>query len=121
MHGAKGLEFRLVFVAGCEEGYLPHTRTTDPKITAVTPQDIEEERRLFYVAITRAKDRLLLMRAKFRVFRGKPMPRTPSRFLSDIPDELLEIVDVRVDPSMTVQAMNESAGALLAALDALGD
>ena len=121
LHGSKGLEFDMVCLVGCEEGLLPHARTIDEHITQTNTADVEEERRLFYVGVTRAREILYLSRAKARVVRGKPMPRTPSRFLSDIPDELLEIVDVRVDPSMTVQAMNESAGALLAALDALGD
>ena len=128
LHGSKGLEFDLVCLVGCEEGLLPHQRTLDTRVTDGVPEtsaassaDIEEERRLFYVGVTRARQRLYLSRAKARMVRGKPMPRTPSRVLFDIPDELTELVDVRVDPSMTPEAMNASASALLAALDALGE
>jgi DNA helicase-2/ATP-dependent DNA helicase PcrA len=100
MHGAKGLEFRFVFVIGLEDGLMPHSRSLDERATDIAPvagQDgdvaghsIEEERRLFYVAVTRARDRLYLCRAKYRGARGKMVPRTPSRFLLDIPPELLE-------------------------------
>src|SRR5690606_34342822 len=55
LHSAKGLEFDYVFLLGCVEGVLPHSRTTDPKITEASPTDVEEERRLFYVGVTRAK------------------------------------------------------------------
>ncbi len=122
LHGSKGLEFDLVFLIGCEEGLLPHARTLDSRVTDATPEaaDIEEERRLFYVGVTRARERLYVSRAKARVLRGKPVPRTPSRFLSDIPEELVDTLDVKQDPSMTPAAMTENAGALLAALDALG-
>jgi len=116
MHGAKGLEFRLVYLLGCEEGYLPHSRTTDPKVTAVAPQDIEEERRLFYVGVTRAKDRLFLTRCKVRGFRGKLAPRTPSRFLASIPEEMLALRDVDRKAGPTSAQLADSASAFLAAL-----
>ena len=118
MHGAKGLEFRLVYLLGCEEGFLPHARTTDPKVTAVSPQDIEEERRLFYVGITRAKDRLVLTKTKVRALRGKLAPRTPSRFLASIPEELLAVRDVDRKPGPTSAQLAESASSFLAALQA---
>lgn len=95
MHGAKGLEFKTVFIVGLEEGLLPHSRTqteraTDMPTTKDGSESIEEERRLFYVAVTRAMDRLYLCRSKRRGMRGKQVARTPSRFLSELPEELLE-------------------------------
>ncbi len=87
LHQAKGLEFPVVFIAGMEEGMLPHIRS----IETGTPTEMEEERRLFYVGMTRAKERLYLMRAFRRGFRGGSGPTAPSRFLSEIPDELIQI------------------------------
>ncbi len=91
LHGAKGLEFPVVFLVGVEEGFLPHRRTIEEAT------DFGEERRLCYVGITRAKDHLFITRAKNRIRYGKPVPRTPSRFLEEIPKELL----VRIDHSGT--------------------
>jgi DNA helicase-2/ATP-dependent DNA helicase PcrA len=119
MHGAKGLEFDHVFLIGCEEGFLPHSRTLDTRVTDATPQDIEEERRLFYVGVTRAKETLTLSRAVARPLRGKPVPRTPSRFLVEIPEELLESVRVTDQAAHPVESLAAGANALLAALDAL--
>jgi superfamily I DNA/RNA helicase len=90
LHAAKGLEFAVVFLIGCVEGQLPHSRTTDPKVTEATPSDIEEERRLFYVGVTRARDRLYLTRAEARLFRGAKQKLTPSRFLEGLPESELE-------------------------------
>ena len=120
LHGSKGLEFDHVFFIGIEEGFLPHMRTLETRATEDTPQDVEEERRLFYVGVTRARERLVMSRAKARVMRGKPAPRTPSRFLSDIPPELLDEIEVRGPGAMTLEDMNASANALLAALEGLG-
>ncbi len=122
LHGSKGLEFDVVFLVGCEEGLLPHARTLDARATDVAPEasDIEEERRLFYVGVTRAKQELVLLRCKARVLRGKPVARTPSRFLLDIPDELATTFEVGDVNAMSAEAVNASANALLAALDALG-
>ena len=83
LHQAKGLEFPVVFMVGMEEGLLPHSRSVDD------PTQLEEERRLCYVGVTRAKERLYLLRAFRRGFRGGSEPGTPSRFLLDIPQELL--------------------------------
>lgn len=83
LHGAKGLEFPIVFMVGMEDGILPHRRTIEEAT------DLSEERRLCYVGITRAKDFLFLTRTKNRIRYGKPTPRTPSRFLQEIPIELL--------------------------------
>ena len=86
LHSAKGLEFDAVFLAGLEEGVLPHSRSLD------TPAEIEEERRLFYVGMTRAKRSLVLSRAIYRRTYGEERLRAslPSRFLSEIPRDLIE-------------------------------
>lgn len=98
LHGAKGLEFPVCFMIGLEEELLPHARTLQPQATDVTDADhatdISEERRLCYVGITRAQRKLYLTRACTRVSRGRLIPRTPSRFLLEIPDELLETRDL---------------------------
>jgi DNA helicase-2/ATP-dependent DNA helicase PcrA len=98
LHGAKGLEFPVCFMIGLEEELLPHARTLQPQATDVTDADhatdISEERRLCYVGITRAQRKLYLTRACTRVSRGRVIPRTPSRFLLEIPDELLEVRDL---------------------------
>jgi superfamily I DNA/RNA helicase len=98
LHGAKGLEFPVCFMIGLEEELLPHARTLNPQATDVIDPDhatdISEERRLCYVGITRAQRKLYLTRACTRVSRGRVAPRTPSRFLLEIPDELLEVRDL---------------------------
>jgi DNA helicase-2/ATP-dependent DNA helicase PcrA len=122
MHGAKGLEYEVVFIVGLEEGLMPHARTLDARATDVGgtwANDLEEERRLFYVSITRAKDKLYLCRAKRRAARGKTIPRTPSRFLADIAAELVEERDVVAQaPALTTAATRGAA--LLAALEGGG-
>lgn len=82
LHQSKGLEFPVVFIVGMEEGLLPHIRSLEDE------SEIEEERRLCYVGLTRAKERLYLQRAFRRGFRGSSEPSTPSRFLAEIPREL---------------------------------
>ncbi len=84
LHAAKGLEFPVVFISGLNEGTLPHSRSFED------PEAMQEERRLLYVGITRAKDRLYLVYAQNRSAFGYPDPTQPSRFLDDIPDSLLE-------------------------------
>ena len=83
LHAAKGLEFGAVFIIGLDDGILPHSRSFDE------PEQMEEERRLFYVGITRAKDRLYLLRAIQRGGRNSFEETYPSRFLDDIPADLL--------------------------------
>ena len=92
LHQAKGLEFSVVFIVGMEEGVMPHMRSID----SGDPAEIEEERRLCYVGVTRAKEKLHLVRAFRRGFRGRSgsMPSMPSRFLADIPQELLAKPDL---------------------------
>jgi len=86
LHAAKGLEFPLVFLCGLEEGLFPHSRTL------LEMDDIEEERRLCYVGMTRAMDMLILSRAVYRRRYGTDLPEAsvPSRFLEEVPAELLE-------------------------------
>ena len=83
LHQAKGLEFPAVFIVGLEEGLLPHSRSMDSE------EQLEEERRLCYVGMTRAQRRLYLLRAFKRGFMGRSGPTLPSRFLRDIPQGLL--------------------------------
>ena len=84
VHASKGLEFKYVFITGLEDGLFPHER--DSKID----EDKEEERRLFYVALTRAKEKLFLSFANFRTIFGSCQINAPSEFLNDIPKDLLE-------------------------------
>jgi len=83
LHSAKGLEFPVVFITGLEEGVFPHSRSFD------APEQMAEERRLMYVGLTRAKVRLFLTYAFIRTRYGESEPSVPSRFLSDIPPELV--------------------------------
>jgi DNA helicase-2/ATP-dependent DNA helicase PcrA len=83
LHAAKGLEFGAVFIVGLDDGILPHSRSFDE------PEQMEEERRLFYVGITRAKDRLYLIRSIQRGGRGYAEETYPSRFLDDLPEDLI--------------------------------
>ncbi len=84
LHTAKGLEFPTVFLTGMEEGIFPHSRTLGDK------EEIEEERRLAYVGLTRARERLYLSRSEYRTAWGAPSYNPASRFLAEIPEELLE-------------------------------
>jgi DNA helicase-2/ATP-dependent DNA helicase PcrA len=86
LHAAKGLEFPLVFLAGLEEGLFPHSRTLQ------NPEELEEERRLCYVGMTRAMDTLILTRAHYRRRYGNDAPEMsiPSRFLEEVPSQLIE-------------------------------
>jgi DNA helicase-2/ATP-dependent DNA helicase PcrA len=108
LHGAKGLEFPVCFMIGMEEELIPHIRTLQPQASDVVDgehaTDISEERRLCYVGITRAQHRLYLTRALTRVSRGKQLPRTPSRFLLEIPDELLDVRDLVEEAHQAVPA-----------------
>ncbi len=84
LHAAKGLEFDVVFIVGLDDGILPHSRSFDD------PEAMEEERRLFYVGITRARDRLYLVRAVYRGGYGYGEELPPSRYLDDLPSHLLQ-------------------------------
>lgn len=84
LHSAKGLEFPVVFIVGLDEGELPHYRSQDD------PEALAEERRLFYVGLTRAEDRVFLVRAFRRRLFGVSSLTDPSRFLDDLPADVLE-------------------------------
>jgi DNA helicase-2/ATP-dependent DNA helicase PcrA len=84
LHQAKGLEFPVVFIVGMEDGILPHFKSFDD------PAQMEEERRLCYVGITRAKQRVYMVRAFRRSLMGSSMVSRPSRFLNDIPQHLIQ-------------------------------
>ena len=86
IHCAKGLEFPVVFLTGLEENLFPHAMSKG------SDDDLEEERRLCYVAMTRARQRLLLSHARFRRFQGTSLPSRPSRFLAEVPEALVEEV-----------------------------
>ena len=84
MHSAKGLEFKVVFIVGMEDGIFPHQNSF------TEPGGLEEERRLCYVGITRAKEKLYLSNARKRMLYGKENLTVPSRFLKEIPSDLIE-------------------------------
>ncbi len=105
IHSAKGLEFNTVFIAGVEKDIIPHARSLEEN-----ENNIEEERRLFYVAITRAKKRLYILSCKSRNKRGKVEETLPSQFLEDIPDNLFEFIDT--DDVMTSEDAVSSFGQL---------
>lgn len=83
LHSAKGLEFEVVFIVGMEEGVFPHSRSF------FEPEEMEEERRLCYVGMTRAKQQLYLMHASARLLYGSSQHNLPSRFIADIPEEII--------------------------------
>ena len=84
LHSSKGLEFPCVFIAGLEEGIFPHSRS------ALSPSDLEEERRLMYVGLTRAKEKVYLLYTEQRTIFGATQVNPPSRFLQEIPDHLVD-------------------------------
>ncbi len=100
LHAAKGLEFPLVFLSGLEEGLFPHSRTM------LVAEDVEEERRLCYVGMTRAMDQLILTRAVYRRRYGTDLPEAsvPSRFLEEVPAPLLEELGSRRSATARVGA-----------------
>ena len=87
VHASKGLEFEYVFIVGLEENLFPHHRSTEDNIS---PEDAEEERRLFYVALTRARKKLFLSYTQTRMIFGSRQVNIPSEFLLDIPDTLIK-------------------------------
>ena len=87
LHAAKGLEFPAVFIAGCEDGLLPHERSSE------SLAEVEEERRLFFVGMTRAKKHLVLTHARFRLIRGRPTRCVRSPFLAELPPDTVRRAD----------------------------
>lgn len=95
MHSAKGLEFPTVFIIGLEEGIIPHSRSM------LSEHEMEEERRLMYVGITRAKEKVFLLFTRLRTFFGSTQANPPSRFLNDIPNKLIEENLEQISPTPT--------------------
>ncbi len=120
-HSAKGLEWGHVFIVGVEEGTMPHKRVEAPRLSDKISGDIEEERRLFYVGITRARDRLWLTRSTTRIDRGRELELKPSRFLDELPDDprVIETYDAREQDKLTSETMEELANAFMSQLQAL--
>ncbi|MEZ0054043.1 DNA helicase-2/ATP-dependent DNA helicase PcrA [Mycobacterium sp. MAA66] len=104
LHTAKGLEFPVVFVTGWEDGMFPHMRALGD------PTELSEERRLAYVGITRARQRLYLSRAKVRSSWGQPMLNPESRFLQEIPQELIDWRRVEPPPSLSASGRYGQGG-----------
>jgi DNA helicase-2/ATP-dependent DNA helicase PcrA len=107
LHSAKGLEFPLVFLTGMEEGLFPHQRSLDE------PGRLEEERRLCYVGVTRARERLVLSLAEVRRLHGNEHYSSPSRFLDEIPAELIQEIRVKATTApkpSTLMAADAPAG-----------
>ena len=116
LHTAKGLEFPTVFLTGLEEGVFPHSRSLGD------PNEIEEERRLAYVGLTRARERLYLSRASTRFMFGTPTYNAPSRFFSEIPEELMETRRATIKPVVRSAPPVRSTGKRVISLDlAVGD
>jgi len=110
MHSCKGLEFPNVYVVGLEEGLLPHSRS---KVEGT----LDEERRLFYVAITRAMQTLTLSHCGGRKKYGQLMPCHPSQFLKELPEELVEHADEKAKIPVTTETGKDMFAAMR---DALG-
>jgi len=103
VHAAKGLEFKAVFISGVEEGLFPHEQSTYEN------SGVEEERRLMYVAVTRARQRLYLSHAQSRMLHGQVRYGIPSRFLDEIPDELLKRLNSKPTPKAYATGGNYQA------------
>ena len=102
LHTAKGLEFPTVFLTGMEEGIFPHSRTLGD------PEELQEERRLAYVGLTRARENLFITRAEYRSSWGAPNYNAPSRFLSEIPDSVIEWNEVQ-EKASPISSTNRSS------------
>jgi DNA helicase-2/ATP-dependent DNA helicase PcrA len=82
------MEFPVVFITGLEEGLFPHSNSVSDQF------ELEEERRLFYVGMTRAMDRLYVTYAKIKLMYGRLEPQMPSRFLSELPEKYIDLVEI---------------------------
>jgi DNA helicase-2/ATP-dependent DNA helicase PcrA len=112
LHSAKGLEFPVVFISGVEEEILPHRKSVD------SAESVEEERRLFYVGITRAMKELYITHAGHRIKYGKMLPAVPSRFIDEIDGEVLQRIDgtEKSDPKDEERFARESMARIKAIL-----
>ncbi|HXG08229.1 MAG TPA: UvrD-helicase domain-containing protein [Gemmataceae bacterium] len=103
LHSAKGLEFPVVYMAAVEERILPHERS----LNSSDPDELEEERRLAFVGMTRAKEELYLSHARLREFRGQTLYAVPSMFLGELPEDATEFVDLSASGAGTARAIDE--------------
>jgi DNA helicase-2/ATP-dependent DNA helicase PcrA len=105
LHAAKGLEFPVVFIVGLEEGILPHSRARE------NGRELEEERRLFFVGITRAERELYISRCGVREFRGQRQVTIPSCFLAELPEDVMNVTDLSMGYAATATPSWRSSGA----------
>ena len=112
LHTAKGLEYQVVFLIGLEQGTLPHIRSFDE------PGGLQEERRLMYVGMTRARERLLISNALQRTLFGNTSSFIPSSFLSDIPMELVDVEGTERSISQTTMSRPRERTAWAGAINA---
>ncbi len=108
IHAAKGLEFKNVYVVGLEENLFPSQMALQSRA------ELEEERRLFYVGITRARERLWLTRGAARLDRGRGLPRAPSRFLDELPPDFIRPYEIAKQEELSSDAIGDMAAAFLA-------
>jgi DNA helicase II / ATP-dependent DNA helicase PcrA len=101
LHSAKGLEFPVVYMAAVEQGLLPHERSLEKA------EDVEEERRLAFVGITRAKEELYLCNARIREFRGQALYAVPSMFLDELPEQSVETIDLSASRTAGMRAFDD--------------
>lgn len=101
IHAAKGLEFRIVFIAGCSEGLVPYVKVAEAP-------EIEEERRLFYVAMTRAKEELFILTPRRHFLYGQKTTRSESPFLSEIPKDYVRLVNIADPPRKPAKGKQQS-------------
>jgi DNA helicase-2/ATP-dependent DNA helicase PcrA len=113
LHSAKGLEWDHVFLIGLEEGSMPHRRVDTPRKSDAIAGDLEEERRLFYVGITRAREQLWLTRGAARLDRGRELPRMPSRFIEELPAEHVRVYEISKEEELSSDAIGAMADAFL--------
>jgi DNA helicase-2/ATP-dependent DNA helicase PcrA len=104
LHAAKGLEFPVVYMLAVEEGLLPHERSLAKN------EELEEERRLAFVGMTRAMEELHLCHARMREYRGQTLYAVPSMFLNELPEECIEMVDLSASAAGTKRAMDAWRG-----------
>lgn len=116
MHSSKGLEWPYVFIVGAQEGVMPHKRVESPRVSDAIRGDIEEERRLFYVGITRARDQLWITRPATKIERGSEEPVLASRFLKELPDDAIRNYRVDQEEQMSNDKIDSMAEAFLARL-----
>jgi DNA helicase-2/ATP-dependent DNA helicase PcrA len=113
LHSSKGLEWPHTFIIGCEEGIMPHKRVMEVRLNDAIEGDLEEERRLFYVGVTRARDRLWLTYPATRVERGREVEVKPSRFLDELPEAGVRRYDARTEEILSVDDMEAMATAFM--------